>query len=349
MRNLAAQGVDTSKFTPAPEVVDELSKSALPRVARAFLAAASVETLLPNSQTGVLEWPFSWTPFRCLFGFKEWQGPLDKFPPWGGDAQHNTTAAGVWQDLVGTDADLTKLTGNPGFAEQDQIGKNWVLAVRDFSLRTGGQSLQATLEAGAVDKISPALVATWPEGCDLGFPSRFGDALTLFPEDAVPSPVAGEIVLRPGLEAMFPVSGVDQDGQVFSPPATALTSDDLNVCTVMIADGLATVVAVGVGATEIHGVGLSIEVTVSAPQLMRLMADLSKLKISRRTAVAAVAMLAAMLMPSWSGDQVVTAPPPAPLAAAVSSALPQPKKSQIYGVDFCLVGHGREVLAVACR
>ena len=80
-----------SPFQPAQEIVDELrAETALPREAKAALVAWSAE-LGPT-------WGFTWSPFRCLFGLKEWTGSLGAFPPWPGDVIDGvrTHAAGAW-------------------------------------------------------------------------------------------------------------------------------------------------------------------------------------------------------------------------------------------------------------
>jgi hypothetical protein len=323
----ASAAATSAAFTPAQEVVDELRQSVLPREGRAAMTALSIETLLGNP----LHWPYSWSPFRCEFGFTEWTGSLDTFPDWGGDVAHKTHAFSVWQDEPETYAEIVALTGDPKMVPQSAIANNWVLAVRDFHTRTGGGDLLATLKAGGaeLDKVSPALIKTWPAGADANFRPRYEAALQLYPVDAPPAPppppppppappVGTTIKLRPGLEASFPIAGTDQDGQPYL-PSDALISDDPKICTVTIAatstsagastgtevGAIATIAApplAAVGTTRVHGTDLAIMVVVEEPRLVHLVADLGKMVIGRiPTAAAAAVLVAMMLFPAPAG------------------------------------------------
>jgi hypothetical protein len=301
----APRNIDTSKYVPAQEVVSELRRSALPPEGKTFLTAVSVETLQPGPNDGPLEWPNSWSVFRCLFGFKEWTGPLAAFPDWGGDPAHGTHAYGPWQDEPGTYAGAVAMTGRPSVEPQDLIGNNWVIAVT--AAAANGIDLLATLRAGQLDLVSPALSSTWPEGCDGNFPARYNTALPLFTNPAPPPPPPTSnppITLRIGQEETFPVAGVDQDGQPYSLPADALVSDDTSVCTVTITNGMATVVAVGIGQTQVHGASFLVSVTVPAAQhLARIIADWRKAVIMdipngmMAAAVLAIGLLLALVPP----------------------------------------------------
>jgi hypothetical protein len=302
----------SATFTPAQEVVDELRLSALPREGRAALTALSTETLVGSPP----RLPYSWSPFRCEFGFTEWTGSLDTFPDWGGNAAHKTHAFGVWQDQPASDAEIVELTGDPKMVPQSQIAKNWVRAVRDFHTRTGGGDLLATLKAGGaeLDKVSPALIKTWPAGAD-GFRARYEAALQLYPVDPPPPPPPPQpppagttIKLRPGLQASFPIAGTDQDGQPYL-PSDALVSDDPKVCTVAIAASteagstatIAAPPAAFVGTTRVHGGDFAIMVVVEAPRLVHLTADLAKLVYARIPPAAAAALAAMMLFAGPAG------------------------------------------------
>jgi hypothetical protein len=309
MPDAVTAAIDTSQFVPAQEVVDELRLSALPRQARAAMTALSIETLLGNP----MHWPYSWSPFRCTFGFTEWPGSLDTFPAWGGNAEHDTHAFSVWQNEPDTYAEIVALTGDPKMVPQSAIANNWVLAVRDFRWRTGGDLL-ATLKAGGaeLDRVSPALIKTWPAGADANFPARYIAALQLYPADPppppapppVPPPAPGgaTITLRPGLQASFPIAGTDQDDQPFT-PSDALITDASNICTVAIAStpagATATVAAplsAVVGTTRVHGADFAITVDVEAPRLVHLTADLTKIVYTRIPMAAAAALAAMMLL-----------------------------------------------------
>jgi hypothetical protein len=278
-------------FQPAQPIVDALKASPLPREAKAAMVAFS-------SELGS-DWRYSWSPFRCLFGFQEWTGSLGAFPPWPGATVGGLTthAAGAWQDEPATYAEITALTGNPGFEPQDQIANNWVLAVRDFGARSSGADLLAALKAGQYVAVSAALRTTWPAGADGEFGDRYTAALPLFeaapppspppPAPPPPAPPPGNaITLRVGLQESFPIAGTDQDGQPYTPP-DALVCDDPQICTVSVAPapnpitGIATIAAVGLGRTLVHGADLAIAVTVEAPRLVHLTADLSKAVVSR--------------------------------------------------------------------
>ena len=110
-------------------------------------------------------------------------------------------------------------------------------------------------------------------------------------------------------QASFPIAGIDQDGQPFTPP-DALASDDRAVCTVSVADGpqgqaLATIVSEGLGATSVHGADLAIVVTVEASRLVHLAADLSKAVVSRIPKALAVALKLRVREREILGMQVV--------------------------------------------
>jgi len=179
------RSINTSLFVPNPEVVHELTMSPLPAEARAFELAASVETLLPGPHG--LEWPYPWSQFLCLFGFIPWRGGLATFPAWGGNPRLKTHAAGFLQDEPWTYRTAALTTGLSSFYPQDQIANNWVVARQAFRAARGGDLL-ATLRAGGADQVHPAMVSTWPEGCDANFPQRYSQALALFPGPSAGTP-----------------------------------------------------------------------------------------------------------------------------------------------------------------
>jgi hypothetical protein len=364
-----ANSETSATFTPAQEVVDELRQSALPREGRAAMTALSTETLLGNP----LHWPYSWSPFRCEFGFKEWTGSLDTFPDWGGDVAHKTHAFSVWQDQPATYAEIAALTGDPKMVPQSAIANNWVLAVRDFHTRTGGGDLLATLKAGGaeLDKVSPALIKTWPAGADPNFRARYEAALQLYPVDAPPPPppppppappVGTTIKLRPGLEASFPIAGTDQDGQPYL-PSDALISDNPKICTVTIAatsastGAIATIAApplAAAGTTQVHGADLAIMVVVEEPRLVHLVADLGKMVIGRIPTAAAAAVLAAMMLfPVPAGvrsdvPQATSRYAMSSFAASnevAKSNMPPGELPRIGDPDFCF-GRGQSLVAM---
>ncbi len=338
----------TASFVPAKEVVDELLASPLPRAARAAMTALSVETLLPTPGTGVLAWPYSWSPFLCLFGFKEWTGPVDAFPAWGGvsikaqdGSESHTSAAGVWQDEEGTYAGIVAKTGRPGFAPQDQIANNWVLAVRDFGIRTGGGDLLATLEAGDLGRISLALVATWPEGADANFPVRYTAALALFPADGdpVPSPVpvppppppaspplgTKPIEILLGDQCAIPVTAaLDHNGvPVAIIPTGLLQPDDASICTAAISGETLTIYTRSVGSTVLRGADQAIPISVIPQVVTHLVLDFahavySPMSAAAKAAIARLpmlAMVAALMLPVLRAGSPEP-PPPIPLVPA---------------------------------
>jgi muramidase (phage lysozyme) len=323
-------------FQPAQAIVDELKASPLPRAAKAAMVALT-------SELGSA-WPYSWSPFRCLFGLQEWTGSLSAFPPWPGATVNGKTthAAGAWQDQPATYAEIAALTGNAGFEPQDQIANNWVLAVRDFGARSSGADLLAALKAGQLAQVSAGLQATWPAGADAEFGDRYTAALALFdaapappapppppppteppppppppapPPPATPPPPPPAITLRVGMQESFPIAGTDQDGQPYTPP-DALISDDPQICTVTVAPapsqpetGIATIAALGVGRTLVHGADLGISVIVEEPRLVHLAADLTKAVVSRiPTAVAAMMMLSLYATPAGPVHPIATLP-----------------------------------------
>jgi len=164
----------------------------------------------------------------------------------------------------------------------------WVLAVRDFHTRTGGDLL-AALQAGQFDQVSKGLQATWTGGANAGFAARHRVALPLVAPapPPPPEPTARTITLRLGMQESFPLAGVDQDGHPFTPP-DALISDDPKVCLASVvsapdqATGTAAIAAVNPGTTRVHGADLAIDVTVEAPRLVHLTADFSKAVADRR-------------------------------------------------------------------
>jgi len=350
-----------SPFQPAQEIVDELrAETALPREAKAALVAWSAE-LGPT-------WGFTWSPFRCLFGLKEWTGSLAAFPPWPGEVIDGvrTHAAGAWQAQPETYAEIAAMTGRSGFYPADQTANMWVLGVRDFGHKTGGGDLLAALKAGQFDRVGTALHSTWPAGADQGFGDRYTAALSLFdtapppppapppappPPPPPPSPPPAPthtITLRLGMAESFPIAGTDQDGQPFTPP-DALQSDNTKVCTVTITDGAdgatATIAAVGVGQTLVHGADLAISVIIEAPRLVHLVADFSRAVISKIPAAA----MAAMVMLGLTSPTDPPAPRFAPAIETPKSDVVDPpaapvrvtgqvgrEPSKIGDPDFCL-------------
>lgn len=324
-----ARGIDTSVFTPASAVVDELKASPLPRSGKAAMAAISVETLLPSPHGG-LAWPYAWSPFLCLFGFKQWTGSIDAFPAWDGvfittadGSQSHTSAAGVWQDQKGTYADISTKTGLTSFSPQDQIANNWALAVKDFKTRTGGD-LQAVLEAGEIEKVSPALIATWPEGADANFPARYKAALALFPPVAPPSPPA-IIVVPLGQRWSAPItSATHEDGTPATDiPADLLKSDDTAVCVSLIAGRMLMIDSVAPGQTTVHGADQTLLVTVpSAPApITHLVIDFAKAVLSPTltSVMTRVPVAAAFLATMLAGGGIVEREAPVPVPLALES------------------------------
>jgi hypothetical protein len=348
-----------SEFQPAQEIVDELQAvTALPREAKAALLAWT-------SELGPV-WGYTWSPFLCLFGFHQWTGSLATFPNWSGAVVGGKTthAAGPWQFQPATYAEIVAMTGRPGFYPADQLANAWVLGVRDFGTRTHGGDLLAALKAGQFDQVSTALQATWLAGADQGFGDRYTAVLPLFanppppPPPLPPSPPpppmtpTHTITLRLGMQESFPIAGTDQDGQPFTPP-DALQSDDTKVCTVAIAaaaDGaIATIAAVGLGQTLVHGADLAIVANVEAQQLAHLVADWSKAVISKiPAAMAAMAVMVALagstdptmsrFAPSIEASKSYMAELPTP---PVRSTRPMDRQvdrepSKIGDPDFCL-------------
>lgn len=284
-----AQAVDTSRYMPAAEVLNELMASPLPREGKAFLAAASVETLLPGTD-GYLRWPYMWSPFRCLFGFQQWTGSLATFPNWPGNAQFDTHAAGVWQDEPATYKDAAAVTGHSSFSPQDQITNNWTIAQAAFMAKGGGDLL-ATLQASGLGKINEFLSATWPEGCDVNFPARYALAFSLFPEVAThPPPLPPPIPPAPpppppgtmdtqtiplGLQFSFPITGT-LHGQAIPVPSDALKSEDTSICRAFVLGSTATLTGLALGRTTVSGADRSIDVSVVAAEPDHLEFDLSQ-------------------------------------------------------------------------
>jgi len=317
---------------PAPEVVAELRRSAVPREGRAALAAGAAGEL------GT--WTRSWSPFLCLYGFAEWQGSLEQFPDWAGAAGPDgrpTHAFGPWQNQPLTYRQIAAMTGRPGVRPQDLIANNWVLAVRDFASRKGGDLL-AALQGGQLATVQTGLAGTWPGGFDSAFPARYRAALALFAEMPPPIPQHPAFTLRLGSEVSFPLAGTDQDGQPFTPP-DALQSDDLAVCTVYAADGSATIVSVGLGRTSVHGADLAIDVTIEGSRLVHLAADLSKAVVSRiPKAAAAAALVALALLPRPAEDPPMSIFAPAIEAPKpIDRTPPMDREPSVIGrPDFCL-------------
>lgn len=308
-------------FTPAPEIVAELQATSLPREAKAALAALT-------SELGPV-WRYSWSPFRCLFGFKQWTGSLAAFPDWPGATVDGapTHAAGPWQAEPATYREIALLTGNAGFFPPDQIGNMWVLGVRDFGRRSppgagphgakAGGDLLTALKAGQFAEVSTALIATWPAGADQGFGERYTAALALFADTTTPPPTtpppvtapSGPITLRLGTQVSFPIAGTDQDGQPITPAPDALVSDDPQICTARIATpadvglqptgltggAVATIATVGLGQTLVRGADLAITITVEAARLAHLTANLKKAVVARIPTALMAPMGAAMV------------------------------------------------------
>jgi hypothetical protein len=338
--------INTGVFVPAQEVVAELLASPMPREARAFLAAASVETLLPSMNDGPLAWPFSWSPFRCLFGFVEWTGSLASFPAWPGDSTHNTHAAGVWQDQPSTYADMAAFTGNTGFTPQDQIGNNWALAVHDYGKRTNGGDLLAALKAEQVDRVSPALITTWPEGCDANFPARYAHALALFPADGPPPPPVADLSIPLGLEFTCPIAGSVM-GHGIPVPADALQSSDVSICRVSIADPKVTLAGLGLGTVHVKGADKDLLVAVVAAQPDHLEVDLSHGTFAM-IAAATKGISARLPMLAMAGALLLSATMPAghptdmdqPAAAAIPEIRPvaEPTDFHFPALPLAVVG-----------
>ena len=264
----AVAAVDTALYIPAPEVVSELEKSGLPIQAMAFLTAASVETLLPGPGGAPLAWPYSWSVFRCEFGFTEWTGSLSVFPPWGGvslaDGTH-TSAIGTWQDEEATDTWLSQITGDTGFEPQDQIKKNWVLATTEYETHTNGGNLLSVLTGGSAAElatISPALIAIWPEGCDANFPARYTAALAMYqaapplpapppsPPQPGPPPMPDTISIPVGYQESYAITG-SLNGTAEPVPADALNSSAPAICSVTVAEGEAVFSGLALGSAVV--------------------------------------------------------------------------------------------------
>jgi hypothetical protein len=312
-----AAGIDTSRFVPNPEVVLELGHTGLPIPAQAFLLAASVESMLPAPNFGPLAWPYAWSQFRCLFGFREYSGALDAFPVWSGDTVGGVTthAAGILQDQPGTYAEIVALTGDPGFGPQSQLKNNWVLAVRDFKARTGGD-LIGTLQDGATYLVPHGLAATWPEGCDANFPQRYAQALLMLtPPPPPPPPTAPPFEIPLGMTVTCPAS-MTVNGTSMPLVAGVLSSSSPGVCALTIAvDGTAvTLSGIGLGEAMIESANTQIPIAVVEPRPTAVSLDLAHgtwgVIAVRKAIIAGVVAGMLMFLPIRDGAVSKQAPPP---------------------------------------
>lgn len=301
-----AAATAASSFIPAAEVISELEKSPLPREAKAAMAALSTETLIGNPPS----WPYSWSPFRCEFGFTEWTGSLATFPDWGGNAEHKTHAIGVWQDEPATYAGIVALTGNPGFNPQDQVSNNWVLAVRDYGRHTNGAGLLEALRAGQIDTVSPALIATWPGGANSGFAARYAAALMLFPVQApppappppgppppTPPPPPSVLEIPLGEQCTIEIlMAADESGRpVTHIPSDLLKPDDQTICSAEITGMTLVIEPLAIGETVLRGADQAQAISVVQPIVVRLVPDWAHPVFSPMAAIKAMAARMPML------------------------------------------------------
>jgi hypothetical protein len=319
-------------FVPAAEVLAELSKSPLPREAKAAMLALSIETLVGDP----LAWPYSWSPFRCEFGFHQWTGALDVFPAWGGNAAHNTHAFGVWQDEPETYGEITALTGDTKVEPQSQITNNWVLAVRDFKVRAGGDLL-AALQAGQLDTVSPALIATWPAGADANFPDRYAQSLAMFPIDT-PPPSLLEIPLDQQCTIAI-LSATDASGAAVTDiPADLIAPDDPSVCSASIAGMELAITPLALGPTTLRGADQVITISVvkpaAPPAVAHLVLDLAH-PVFAPIAAAARAMIARLPMVAVAAAMLLLgmqrADGPAPTAMFI---FPPAQEADLHGISM---------------
>ena len=268
------------------------------------------------------------------------------FPDWGGNAEHDTHAFGVWQDEPETYAEIVALTGDPSVAPQSQITNNWVLAVRDYKTRSGGDLL-ATLQAGQLDAVSPALIATWPGGADAGFPARYAQALAMFPIDApappspTPAPQGQRLEIPLGEQCTVAIlSATDRNGAAVSAiPADLLKPDNPTICSAAIAGVSLTCRSVALGSTVLRGADQALPVTIVAPQVAHLVLDLAHPVFAPLAAVVqammarlpVLAMAGALLMlgalPAGPPEAIIRVPVPASTAA--------PSTPEFGSVAFC--------------
>lgn len=317
----AALALAASGFIPAAEVLTELLASPLPREGRALMTALSTETLIGNPPA----WPFTWSPFRCEFGFHEWTGSLAAFPDWGGNAEFKTHAVGVWQDEPATYAGIAARTGNAGFEPQDQIVNNWALAVRDYGTRTGGNLLDDLVagDAAHLDAVQKGLVGTWPGGANSGFPARYTAALALFPIDApAPPPPAEGLQIPLGQQCTVPIlSATDATGApVTAIPADLLVPDDPSICSAAIFGSSLMIKTLAIGSTTLRGADQAKVITVARavapPAVAHLVLDWEHPVFSPMAAVKAMAARLPML--AMAGALL--------MLGATSAGPPEPEK-----------------------
>lgn len=185
-------------------VLGEIRKSGLPIEAQGFLGALSEGEGAPDFVTlyssGNMISPGE-ANVEQVGKLRKWTGSIDQFPTWHGATvgQLISTAAGAFQFTRTTWVAVVKHTNTPDFSPHSQITNAWWLAQDDFQRRSGHELMDCLKAPALLPMVSTYLQRTWPGGCDVNFPKRYGPNLAAL-QAPPPVPVPDRTIVLDGLK-----------------------------------------------------------------------------------------------------------------------------------------------------